>query len=131
MQSQSNDLLTNKILSILNLSSPIYRHITGNNFEEEILKRKNRPSLLIFDADWSGTSQLTHGTLLAIAEDFNDKIDFFRADIEKDHTLADMMNIREIPTILLFKQGEVVDYIAGLQSKRNLVAALNRIADKL
>jgi len=90
--------------------------ITEHDFQDKINGGQN-PLILSFGAEWSGNARMLSNMLQDIDDEFNNQIDICLADIENDPSLAEQYGISEVPTTLIFNNGEVVDYFTGLLSK--------------
>ncbi|MFK7807857.1 MAG: thioredoxin family protein [Saprospiraceae bacterium] len=90
-----------------------YKAITDKEFEQIILTDGNF-SILVFAAEWSGNSEIMDSIMERISKEYDKDIQFFKADIEKQKSIAEFFNIFSIPTTLIVKNGEVVDLIRGL-----------------
>lgn len=90
--------------------------ITEHDFHNKINGGHN-PLILSFGAEWSGNAEMLSNMLQDIDNEFNGQIDVCLADIEADPNLAEQYGISEVPTTLIFHNGEVVDYFTGLLSK--------------
>ena len=103
--------------------------LTDENFEKEVLSSK-QPVLVEFATDWSGTSHIIAPIIKEMAAKFADVIKFCKIDIDEYKEVAKQYGIRRIPTILLFKNGKVVDFIYGAVSREILVEKLNALLMK-
>lgn len=110
----------------MNRSTAMFEAISDTEFEEKVLQNGNRPTLIIFGADWSGTYQMLQNVIGGVASDFSDKMDFYQIDIEENPDYANMMNIREVPSVFIFCNGDVVDHFSGLHSKRRVRTRLEQ-----
>ena len=89
--------------------------ITKENFAE--LKAGNLPLVVDFWATWCGPCRMVAPIIEEMAAKYDGKIAVGKCDVEDNEDLAAEFGIRNIPTILFFKNGEVVDKLIGAQSK--------------
>ena len=89
--------------------------ITKENFAE--LKAGNLPLVVDFWATWCGPRRMVAPIIEELAAKYDGKIVVGKCDVEDNEDLAAEFGIRNIPTILFFKNGEVVDKLIGAQSK--------------
>lgn len=89
--------------------------ITKENFAE--LKAGNLPLVVDFWATWCGPCRMVAPIIAELAKEYEGKINVGKCDVEENEDLAAEFGIRNIPTILFFKNGEVVDKLIGAQSK--------------
>ena len=94
--------------------------ITSENFAS--LKAGELPLVVDFWATWCGPCRMLAPIISELAEEFEGKLVVGKCDVEENEDLAVEFVIRNIPTILFIKQGEVVDKMIGAQSKANLEA---------
>ena len=89
--------------------------ITNENFES--LKNGQQPLVVDFWATWCGPCRMISPIISELAKEYDGKITVGKCDVEENEDLAADFGIRNIPTILFFKNGEVVDKLIGAQSK--------------
>ena len=92
--------------------------ITQENFET--LKNGQLPLVVDFWATWCGPCRMVGPIITELAKEYEGKIVVGKCDVEENEDLAMEFSIRNIPTILFFKGGEVVDKVVGAQSKAKL-----------
>jgi thioredoxin 1 len=92
--------------------------ITSENFES--LKNGQQPLVVDFWATWCGPCRMIAPIVAELAKEYDGKITVGKCDVEENEDLAMEFGIRNIPTILFFKGGEVVDKLVGAVSKAKL-----------
>ena len=92
--------------------------ITKENFAS--LKAGNLPLVVDFWATWCGPCRMIAPIIEELAADFDGQIVVGKCDVEENDDLAAEFGIRNIPTILFFKNGEIVDKLIGAQPKAKL-----------
>jgi thioredoxin 1 len=94
--------------------------ISSKNFEN--LKNGDMPLVVDFWATWCGPCRLIAPIIAKLAEKYDGKIVVGKCDVEDNEDLASEFGIRNIPTILFFKGGQVVDKLVGAQGEAVLDA---------
>ena len=92
--------------------------ITSENFSS--LKNGNLPLVVDFWATWCGPCRMVSPIISELAEVYDGKVVVGKCDVEDNEDLAAEFGIRNIPTILFFKNGEVVDKLIGAQPKAKI-----------
>ena len=92
--------------------------ITSENFES--LKNGAQPLVVDFWATWCGPCRMVAPVLSELAQQYEGKIAVGKCDVEENEDLATLFGIRNIPTILFFKNGQVVDKLVGAQPKAKM-----------
>ena len=92
--------------------------IKSENFES--LKNGKEPLVVDFWATWCGPCRMVGPVISKLAEKYDGKIVVGKCDVEENEDLASEFGIRNIPTILFFKGGDVVDKVVGAQSEAKL-----------
>jgi thioredoxin 1 len=101
--------------------------LTDANFEEEVLKSA-QPVLVDFWAEWCGPCKMLGPIVNELASEYDGRVKVGKVNIDEHQRVPSDYGIRAIPTLLLFKNGEVADQIVGLRTKRDLKASLDKIA---
>lgn len=89
-----------------------------SNFQEII--QSNKPTLVDFYATWCGPCQSLSPILESIKYDFKEKIKILKIDVDKNIDASNKFKIRSVPTLILFKNGEIIWRINGALSKNEL-----------
>ena len=99
--------------------------ITSENFAS--LKTGNLPLVVDFWATWCGPCRMMAPIIEELANEYDGKVVVGKCDVEDCEELAAEFGIRNIPTILFFKDGDVVDKIVGAQPKAKLIEKINTL----
>ncbi|MBN1990474.1 MAG: thioredoxin [Bacteroidales bacterium] len=100
--------------------------INDSNFEEVVLK-SDKPVVLDFWAEWCGPCRMVAPIIDQMADEYKDKAVIGKVDVDSNPSISARFGIRNIPTVLFFKNGEVVDKQVGAVPKSNFVAKLEAI----
>lgn len=93
--------------------------VTDDNFEKEVLL-SDKPVLVDFWAEWCVPCRIIEPAFRALSEQYSDRIKFGRLNTDENPRIPTKYNIMGIPTLLLFKDGKVVDQIVGAVPKTNI-----------
>jgi thioredoxin 1 len=94
--------------------------VTDSNFEQEVIK-SDIPVLLDFWAVWCGPCRVIAPIIEELAGEYDGRLKVGKLDVDNNAETAGKFGIRSIPTLLIFKGGEVVDRIVGAVPKNSLV----------
>lgn len=100
------------------------QELTINNFDEVAMK-SDKLVVVDFWAEWCGPCRLIAPIMHNLAEEYKDKVVFGKVDVDSYGTLAVKFGIRNIPTVLFFKGGKVVDKQVGAVPKAKFVEKIN------
>ena len=98
---------------------------TDTNFDADVLKA-GQPVLVDFWAEWCGPCRAMEPSINALATDYVGKVSVGKLNVDDNPDVTTRYMVRGIPTILLFKGGEIVDQVVGLVDK----TALKQMVDK-
>jgi thioredoxin 1 len=104
---------------ILLMSSQSLSIATDDNFENEVLKSA-KPVLIDFWAPWCGPCKAIGPIVEELAGQFKDTVKFMKLNVDENQKTALNYAVRSIPTLILFKDGKVLDTLIGLVPQQRL-----------
>ncbi len=88
-------------------------------FEQEVLNSAN-PVFVDFWAEWCGPCRVVSPIVEQLSSEYKDKVDFVKVNVDQNNELASKYNIFSIPTLAIFRNGQVVSQAAGAASKESI-----------
>ncbi len=101
------------------------QEINSQNFEALIAS--GQPVVVDFWATWCGPCQMVGPFIEELAHEYEGRVVVGKCDVDQDSDLPGQFNVRNIPTILFFKGGQLVKKLVGAQSKEVLKAAIEEL----
>ena len=96
------------------------------SFKEMI--NRDQLTLIDFTAKWCGPCQKMNPILKDLAKEVSQKAKIFKIDIDKNQKLTHKLNVRGVPTFILFKNGKMLWRQSGMQTKQSLIKLINKHA---
>jgi thioredoxin 1 len=109
------------------MAAPNILTLTDSNFKEHVVDSPI-PVLVDFWAEWCGPCKMLSPILEELATDYDGRVKVGKLNIDEFPSVANDYGIRAIPTMLIFKSGQVAEQVVGLRSKRDLKANLEKFA---
>jgi len=106
------------------VSSDTILHVTDASFDDDVVKA-GRPVLLDFWAEWCGPCKMIAPMLGEIADEYKEKVTIAKLNIDDNPKTPQRFNVRGIPTLILFKNGQVEGQKVGALRKSDLAAFLD------
>ena len=100
-------------------------HLTENNFEQEV-KNSSLPVLVDFWAAWCGPCKAISPIIEELSQELNGKLKVGKVNVDEAYELAGQYNVMSIPTLIVFKGGQVVEQMVGAVSKDALLGKLKK-----
>jgi thioredoxin 1 len=107
------------------MAAPNMITLTDSNFKELVVESPV-PVLVDFWAEWCGPCKMLGPILEELANDYDGRVKVGKLNIDEFPSVANDYGIRAIPTMLIFKGGQVAEQVVGLRSKRDLKANLDK-----
>ena len=109
------------------MATATVKAFTDDNFEAEVLNA-SAPGLVDFWAEWCMPCKILGPTIDELADKYAGKVGVGKVDIDANQQVAMKFGISAIPTVIIFKDGQVAKKFVGLTKKEDLAAALDALA---
>ncbi len=101
-------------------------HTTDGNFKKDVLEAKE-PVLVDFWAEWCGPCRMVGPVLDELAKEYDGKIKIAKVNVDENQQVSMDYHIRSIPTLLFFKNGQMVKQLVGAHPKSKLVSEIGEV----
>jgi thioredoxin 1 len=106
------------------MSSDLIKHVTDASFEGEVLK-SDKPVLVDYWAEWCGPCKMIAPILDDLAQQYGDKLQIAKMNVDENQAIPGQFGIRGIPTLMLFKDGQLAGTLVGAHPKAKFTAFLD------
>ena len=100
--------------------------ITDQNFDQEVLK-SDIPVLIDFFAEWCGPCKMQAPIIEDLEKEYQEKAKIVKMNVDQSPQTSNQYQVMSIPTIILFKDGQIVERLSGLQQKDVLKQKLDKL----
>jgi thioredoxin 1 len=100
--------------------------VTDNSFENDVMKA-DKPVLVDFWAPWCGPCKAIGPVVEQLAESFGDQVKFTKCNVDDNPATPGKYGIQSIPTLIIFKDGEIADQVTGMTGKGQLEKMINGV----
>jgi thioredoxin 1 len=102
-------------------------HVTDGDFDQQVLQ-SDIPALVDFWAAWCGPCRTVGPIVEELAEEYKGKVKVAKLDVDNNKQVASKYGVRGIPTLMLFKDGQIVDQIVGAVPKSRIKELLDKVS---
>ena len=107
------------------MASELIKHISDSSFEADVLKA-DKPVLVDYWAEWCGPCKMIAPILDEVSDTYRDKLQIAKMNVDENRDIPAKFGIRGIPTLMLFKDGQLAATKVGALSKAQLTAFIDQ-----
>jgi len=107
------------------MASDLIKHISDSSFESDVLKA-DKPVLVDYWAEWCGPCKMIAPILDEVSQTYKDKLQVAKMNVDENRDIPAKFGIRGIPTLMLFKDGQLAATKVGAMSKAQLTAFIDQ-----
>jgi thioredoxin 1 len=103
-------------------------HLTEADFDSTLKNEAGKPVFVDFYAEWCGPCKAAAPIVEKLAAEYADQVIVAKVDVDASHDIAAKFGVMSIPTVLVFKNGEVVDTLVGFAGESGYRRMLDKVA---
>ena len=103
------------------------KQLKCSEFEKEVIANKKKV-VVLFTNDWSGSAIILEGALSAVQKEWSQTFRFVKISNDDCQEIGKKLNVQNVPTILIFDSGKVVEKICGVPSKQTIENVLQKLS---
>lgn len=107
------------------MSSELIKHVTDDSFGSDVLQAE-KPVLVDYWAEWCGPCKMIAPVLDDLSKDYEGRLQVAKMNVDENRDVPAKFGIRGIPTLMIFKGGQLVETKVGAMSKAQLTAFVDR-----
>ena len=100
------------------------QYVNEDDFQTEVLE-SNQPVLVDFTAVWCGPCKMLEPLVVELASEWAGKVKIVKLDVDHNANIAMQYQVMGVPTLMLFKQGEIKERLTGYKPKKRIVSKLS------
>ncbi len=104
-----------------------YPTISTQAYRQLVTQQKTTPFLVVFTADWLGEGTILDSIMEQLSEKYEGQIEFYRIDIDQSANMAEQFGLRQVPAVLMFKNGEIAGHFTGMLPQRMIEELLKQL----
>lgn len=104
--------------------------LNDQNFQAEVLDYKDMPVLVDFFAEWCGPCKMVGPVVDELAEEYKDKMKFGKLNVDEASETSGKYDVMSIPTLIIFKNGEIVKQMLGAHSKDSFKKEIDSVLNQ-
>jgi thioredoxin 1 len=108
------------------MAGPNTLELNDANFDEQVLKSKE-PVLVDFWAEWCGPCRMLSPVIDELAREYQGRVKVGKVDTDSNRDISVRFSISNIPTVILFHEGQIVERMVGLRGKKDFQVLLDRV----
>ena len=105
--------------------SEFVKEVSDSSFEKDVLG-SGKPVLVDFWAEWCAPCRMLAPTVAAVAEHYGDSVSVFKLNVDDNPSTAQRYGIKGIPTLILFRDGKMVDRLVGANPKESIMKMIEK-----